>query len=263
MNKKFLILGGYGNTGRPIAELLLKETDVELILAGRDKEKAETLAKTLNEAFNVNRVSAMRVDAADSISLKNAFEKVDFVVTASSTIDYVQNVARAALEARIDYLDTQLSTEEKLTALRAMQNEIEQTGCCFITDCGFHPGIPAALVRHAGNYFENLEDANVGSVIKANWKEYSFSESTMVEMIDEFKHYRPIAYKKGEWKKLGWTDYKVFNFGKDTGKKYCVPMMMEEMSGLPDMFPSLKETGFFVSGFHWVTNYLVPCHNLH
>jgi saccharopine dehydrogenase-like NADP-dependent oxidoreductase len=34
MNKKLLILGGYGNTGRLIAELMLQETDVRVILAG-------------------------------------------------------------------------------------------------------------------------------------------------------------------------------------------------------------------------------------
>ena len=40
MNQKtFLILGGYGTTGILIAELLLKETDVRLILTGRNLEK--------------------------------------------------------------------------------------------------------------------------------------------------------------------------------------------------------------------------------
>ena len=34
MTKKILILGGYGNTGLPIAKGLLAETDVSLVLAG-------------------------------------------------------------------------------------------------------------------------------------------------------------------------------------------------------------------------------------
>jgi hypothetical protein len=33
---KLLILGGYGSAGLPLARLLLKETDLRLILAGRD-----------------------------------------------------------------------------------------------------------------------------------------------------------------------------------------------------------------------------------
>jgi len=59
MDKKiFLILGGYGQTGKLIAELLLQETDVQLILAGRNLAKAQTTANRLNQNFDANRVSA-------------------------------------------------------------------------------------------------------------------------------------------------------------------------------------------------------------
>ena len=33
--KTLLILGGYGNTGRPLVDLLLRETDARMIIAGR------------------------------------------------------------------------------------------------------------------------------------------------------------------------------------------------------------------------------------
>lgn len=257
MSKKFLILGGYGNTGRLIAELLLKETDVQIILAGRKLEKAETLAIELNQKCNCSRITAMTVDAANPENLENAFEKVHFVIVASSTIEYVQNVVKAAIETGIDYLDTQLSTIPKLNALRSLQNKMEQAGCCFITDGGFHLGVPAALVRYAESSFDRLEKANVGSLIRLNWNDFSFSESTSIEMVEEFKHYRPLAFQEGEWKKFSWKDYKIFYFGVVFGKKYCVPMMMEEMHDLPEMIPSLKETGFFVAGFNWLTDYII------
>ena len=32
-----LLLGGYGNTGRLISRLLLQETDVQLVIAGRNR----------------------------------------------------------------------------------------------------------------------------------------------------------------------------------------------------------------------------------
>ena len=257
MNKKFLILGGYGNTGRLIAELLLKETDVHLVLAGRNGQKAEQLAEALNQKFHANRVSALMLDANNFESLRVAFQTVNFVIVASSTIDLVQNVSRAAIDARIDYLDTQLSTEAKLSTLRSLQVEMEKADCCFITDGGFHPGVPAALVRYAATFFDQLEQATVASLIKFDWNAYSFSDATVAEMIEEFKHFRPIAFQHGEWKKFSWKDYRSFDFGSHWGKKYCVPMMMEEMRELPGMFPSLKETGFFVAGFHWFTDYFI------
>jgi saccharopine dehydrogenase-like NADP-dependent oxidoreductase len=40
-NTKILIIGGYGGAGFPISRLLLQETTVNVILAGRHKEKAQ------------------------------------------------------------------------------------------------------------------------------------------------------------------------------------------------------------------------------
>ena len=178
MTKKILILGGYGNTGLPIAKGLLAETDVSLVLAGRSLDKATAQAAAFNRQFGGERVSALRVDAADPASLRAAFAGVDFVVVASSTAQYVETVARAAIEARIDYLDVQVSSA-KLETLQALQGEIEHAGLCFITDGGFHPGLPAALVRYAAGRFDRLDKANVGSVIKIDWNALDLSPATV------------------------------------------------------------------------------------
>jgi saccharopine dehydrogenase (NAD+, L-lysine-forming) len=41
MQKKVLILGGYGNTGFLIAKLRLQESDVQLVIAGRNLSRAQ------------------------------------------------------------------------------------------------------------------------------------------------------------------------------------------------------------------------------
>jgi len=91
-NKTFLILGGYGNTGRLLAQLLLKETDVRLLLAGRNIKKAERAADQFNSLFGGNRVAAQYADASDAASLKQVFKGIDLVVVASSTAKYVKKV---------------------------------------------------------------------------------------------------------------------------------------------------------------------------
>ena len=52
-------------------------------------------------------------------------------------------------------------------------------------------------------------------------------------------------------------DYLRMDFGREFGLQYCAPMFLEEMRALPEMFPSLQETGFFVGGFNWFTDWLV------
>jgi short subunit dehydrogenase-like uncharacterized protein len=258
-NKKLLILGGYGNTGRLIARLLLQETDAELILAGRSIEKSKNLARLLNDRFEGDRVTGICADASDAENLKNVFQGADMVIVASSTAKYAKQVAAAALEVGVDYLDIQYSTE-KTSLLKSMTSEIEKAGRCFITDGGFHPGLPAALIRHVAQHFDKLEKANVASVIKVDWAGLSLAESTAYEFMVELTDFQALVFKKGKWQKArlqGMLDYITMDFGREFGRQYAVPMFIEEMRCIPETYPSLSESGFYVGGFNWFVDWLI------
>jgi saccharopine dehydrogenase (NAD+, L-lysine-forming) len=257
MQKKFLILGGYGNTGFLIARLLLQESDIHIVIAGRNLSRAQQAANDLNRKFNADRASSKQVDAADTNSLEAAFEGVDTVVVASSTIDYARNVAGLALEAGTDYLDIQLSSPAKLVVLNSLREKIERKKRCFITDGGFHPGVPAAMVRYATTKFDTLEVANIGARFQLNWKKLQFSESTISEFIDELKNFTPLVLKNKKWIKMSMKELPKFDFGEIFGEKYCAPTLLEELRSLPNAIPSLKETGFYIAGFNWMTDYII------
>jgi len=257
--KVILILGGYGNTGRPLARLLLQESDAQLILAGRNQAKAESFAAELNHAFTGNRARGIYADASDEAQLRQAFAGVDLVVVASSTTRYTRQVASAALATRIGYLDIQYSTQ-KISLLKSMAERIRQAGCCFITDAGFHPGLPALLVRYVAQSFDRLKRARVGSVIKEDWKRLEVGESAIDELVDLINDYQMSVFKDGEWHKVSLfstSDYIRMDFRGQFGKQYCAPMMLEEMSTLPELFPSLEETGFYVGSFNWFVDWII------
>src|SRR5512143_3670121 len=100
-----LILGGYEYTGKLLAKHLLARTNHNVILAGRNIEKATAYAKELNS----DRVSVLRVDAADANSLKESLKGVDFLLVAAPTTHQADTVIEAALYAGVDYLDVQFS----------------------------------------------------------------------------------------------------------------------------------------------------------
>ena len=257
--KTLLILDGYGNTGSLIAALLLQQTDIKLVLAGRSLEKAEGAANRFNSIYTGKRVKGIYADAADTASLKRAFQGMDMVIVAASTAIYTREVALAALETGIDYLDIQYSTK-KLAILNSLAEKINIANCCFITDGGFHPGIPAALVRFVAQYFDRMEKAIVGSVIKIDWASLSMVESSMNEFIEELSDYSALFFKEGHWKKakmMGMVDYITMDFGREFNLQYCVPMFLEEMRCLPEKYPSLQETGFFVGGFNWFVDWII------
>ena len=251
----FLILGGYGNTGMPVARLLLRETDAHVVLAGRSIEKAETAARDLNEQFPGDRVTARRADAADTASLAAAFEGVDFVLVASSTSQYAGQVARAALDAGIDYLDIHYYGK-KNEQLHSLAGEIESAGRCFITEAGFHPGLPSALVRWAAARCDgSIESAEVAALFNMEG-DIPLTES-LYELVETFKDYQALEFRDGAWRKCGWSGYRKIDFGPEFGSRWCVPMFFEEMRALPSMLPTLRRAGFVIAGWNWFTDWIV------
>ncbi len=256
--KRLLILGGYGNTGKILAKLLLKYSKADLVLAGRNLEKAQKLAHQLNKSGKKTRVTALRLDAAEPFALRHAFKGVDMVVVASSTARYTDQVAGEALKVGIDYFDVEFSNE-KVKTLKSYEEKINQGGLCFITEGGFHPGIPALMVRHLADEFDRLERARVGSVIQIDWNALVFSEATVIEMVEEFRAIEMSSYRDGRWIKPGLKgpEYIKMDFGQPFGKRPCVSMFLEEMGALPGLYPDLKDTGFYVGGFNWFVDYVV------
>jgi saccharopine dehydrogenase (NAD+, L-lysine-forming) len=257
--KTIVILGGYGNTGREVARLLLEHSNVHLVLAGRNGERAAQAAVEWNRQFPGERVAGLAADASDAETLKRAFGGADLVVVASSTSEHTDVVAGAALEAGLDYMDPHYSAG-KLKALQGLAPVIESAGRCFITDAGFHPGLPAALVRLAARRLGALRSARVASVIQIDWASLDFSPATLDELVSEFREYKAMHFVDGRWKSMSFLQMMLpvwFRFDHGFGRRYAMPMFLEEMRPLPELVPTLRETGFYVGGFNWFVDWII------
>lgn len=251
------ILGGYGYTGNPLVRLLLEHTDTSLVIAGRNPQRAKEAAQGWNQQFDGERVRGVYADASVSQSLWEAFDGVDLLVVAAPVGRYIGKVARAALRIGCNYLDIVFSTR-KLKVLHGMAGDIARSGRTFVTDAGYHPGLPALLVRYAGSCFDRVEAANVWSVISFQGG-YPLTES-LYEFVEELAGFQCMAYRDGQWHRatgLGLSEMRQTDFGFGFGIRSCVPMMLEEMRALPELLPSLRETGFYMAGFNWLVDWVV------
>jgi saccharopine dehydrogenase (NAD+, L-lysine-forming) len=244
-----LILGGYGATGKLLAKHLLAQTEHRIVIAGRNLDKAQAFADSLHH----DCVTARQVDATDSASLKQALQRVDFILVAAPTTHHTGTVLRAALEAGVDYLDVQYS-DRKLEALRAHEKEINEKGLCFVTEAGFHPGLPSALIRYAASKLDVIESARVAGYL--NMRNIPYTEA-VDELMEGFVHYQAQVYQNGAWTKPSSWDTRKFDFGEEIGTRTCYSMFFEELRCIPDMYPTLKETGFYISGSNWLADLIV------
>jgi len=245
-----LILGGYGYTGKLLTKYLLSESNANLTLGGRNLEKAKAFAKELNN----DRVATVRVDASDSDSLRSALYNMDMIVVAAPTTAYAQTVITAALEAKVDYLDVQVS-EKKLKILYEKAHEIEEAGLCFVTEAGYHPGLPSAMVRYAASQLDTIESALTAGYLNMG-KDLPYSEAAD-ELAESFIDFQAQVYKNGAWTKPSQWSMKKFDFGEEIGERTCYSMYFDELHALPEIYPSLKETGFYIAGANWFTDFFI------
>jgi len=244
-----LILGGYGYAGRLLAKHLLARTKYKIIIAGRHLDKAQALVDELHD----KRATARQVDAADSASLKNALQGVDFLLVAAPTTHHTETVIRAALDAGVDYLDVQFSAE-KIKILNSFAKEIQDKNLCFVTEAGFHPGLPAALIRYAASKMDRIESAATAGYLNVGTS-MPYTEA-VDELMESFIDYQTQVYKNGAWTKSTSYDMRKFDFGEGIGKRDCYSMFFEELRTLPEMYPSLKNVGFYMAGGGWLADSL-------
>jgi len=144
---------------------------------------------------------------------------------------------------------------EKFALLQSLAEEIKRSGRCFITEAGFHPGLPAALVRYAAAYLDTIETATTVGYINMG-KNLPYTDAVN-ELIEVFKEYQAQVYKNGKWTKAQSFEMRKLDLGSDIGPKQCYSMFFEELRPLPEMYPSLKDVGFFISETHWITDWVI------
>lgn len=244
-----VVVGGYGNAGRKIVQLLLEHTAEQVVVAGRDLSRAQRLVDTLG----ADRLHPRRVDVTRPTSLRAALDEAGALIVAAGTSADWRVSLESALDAGCHQLDIQIGSA-KNTALRARDAQVRDAGVSVITDCGFHPGVPAAMVRLVAARLPNLTTAVVSSWIGINWRELSpFADSTVTEMVSEFADYRYEALVEGRWQAPRRTWAVVFP--EPVGRQKVAAMGLDEMRAVAAEVSTLTDTGFYVGGFSTPVTY--------
>ena len=244
---KAVVIGGYGNAGQVIVRLMLAHTECDVVVAGRSLAKAQAMVSQLDDP----RLQAAQADATDAASLATVLKDADLLIVAAGTSATWRTTARASLDAGCHQLDIQIDSA-KSAGLRDLDGLAKERGVCIVTDCGFHPGVPAAMIRA----HPELTSAVVSSWIGVDWAGLgAFSQSTVDEMLQEFSDYRYEAYVDGRWTRA--KGMRTARFPAPIGAKKVAAMGLDELHELTDSRPELRETGFFVGGFPTLVNYAV------
>ena len=253
MKKHILILGGYGGVGKNLSENLLRHTDADLTVSGRNPEKAESVAASLRVQFPGRDIHSSPADAADKSSLLEAFKNTDLAIVTATAPDHMATIAEAALETKTDLIDI-LVRGDVVDKLEKYRELIVSGGRTFITQAGFHPGLPAPFIRYAKDRFDEYRTANIVMAMNAL---FAKPESTY-EIIHEVGEGNAHILKDGKWKKANYKDAVKVKFSEEFGEKTCYPLQMRELYSL-DKELGLSNMGVYSAGFNsFVDNFVFP-----
>lgn len=143
---KILILGGYGVFGGRLAELLSDRPDLELLICGRDRQRAEAFCAAWRGAAQVSPVALDRRAIADGI----AAHQPHLVVDASGPFqDYGADryrVIEACIAARVDYLDF-ADAADFVFGVDAFDADAKAANIFVISGVSSFPALTAAVLR--------------------------------------------------------------------------------------------------------------------
>ncbi|CAL5212446.1 unnamed protein product [Lathyrus oleraceus] len=252
-NSRVLVLGGTGRIGGSTATALSNLCpDLQIIVAGRNREKGEALVAKLggNSGF-------ARVDIDDANSLEIALKGVDLVVHAAGPFQQTEkcSVLEAAINTKTAYIDvcddTTYSLRAKSFASKALAANVPA-----ITTTGIYPGVSnvmaAELVRLAESesesedkperlrfYYYTAGTGGAGPTILA----------TSFLLLGE----EVVAYNKGEKIKLKpYSGMLKIDFGKGIGKKDVYLLNLPEVRSTHEILgvPSVSAR-FGTAPFFW------------
>lgn len=256
---RIAVLGASGFAGREIARLsapLVSPKD-EFLLVGRSEARLEETRRLVDEAAGRSIATVRRFDLTRDEGLGDLLAGVGLTIVTASLPERTAALARAALDAGSHWFDIMLSGRRKLDALKALAPEMERMGRRFITDGGFHPGLPAAMIRHAATRIEKTTRGEVYAALKMDWRADRLSDSTIDELLDEFADFDMRTFVDGRERVLPPSEYARVDFGGPIGVKTCVPMPLDEMTVLPAILPDLRTAGFHIAGFNIVADWVV------
>ncbi|KQZ64498.1 saccharopine dehydrogenase [Sphingopyxis sp. Root1497] len=150
---KILILGGYGVFGGRLAELLADCADLDLLIAGRDRQRAEGFCAAYRGQARVIPLQLDRRDIADALTV----QQPDLVVDASGPFqDYGADgyrVIEACIAAGVDYLDF-ADGADFVFGVSRFDAAAKAAGVFVLSGVSSFPALTAAVLRDMAKTME-------------------------------------------------------------------------------------------------------------
>ena len=231
---RVVVLGGYGNFGGIIATQLAADPAFELVVAGRDGDKAAAFAERIGargaaiESNDANFAARLRECGADLvISTAGPFKGPDY------------RVARAALSAGAHYFDI-ADGRAFVCGITVLDNAARAAGRLVVSGASSVPALSSAVVDHLARDFAVLESIDIG---------ISASEKTPgMATIEAVLGYcgKPFSqWRGGRWVTVhGWQRLRRHEFARPSMRRWIADCDVPDLELFPARYPGVRDVSF-------------------
>ncbi len=240
---RIVVLGGYGEIGTCICtDLAQTAGDFDVIVAGRDRSKAQALVKLLK----AKHLRAESVDVNNSTSLRRLLKGTDVVINATN---YYMNVKvmKAALASGANYLDLGGLFHTTVEQLK-LHSKFKEKGLLAVVGCGSTPGITNILALHGANQLDKVESIHFqfGDKDSTRYNMPLVVPYSMHTVFDEFMK-RPAVFTNGRTKFVEPLTGEIeVGFPAPVGRITCRYSLHSEVATIPASFrdKGIRECSF-------------------
>jgi len=152
-----LVVGGTGGMGQGVARDLIKQEQIEkVILGGRNADPG----RLQDKLRSCEKVSLIRMDVNDHNGMVSAIRDADAVINCAGPFyKTAVAVARAAVEARVNYIDICDDYEAaEILFASDIDNAAKEAGITVLTGMGSDPGTNNVIVKWFANKLDRVDE---------------------------------------------------------------------------------------------------------
>ena len=196
--RRILLLGGTGNFGTHIARRLAGDPNIQLLIAGRSRARAESAVARLKA---VNPAEGHEMDMAGDLAAAFAAARPDLVIhTVGPFQGQPYRVAEAAIAAGAHYLDL-ADARAFVTGIDALDERARAAGVAVISGASSVPCLSAAIIDAFRPRFGALSSVDYGISTAAQGMSGLATATAILSYVG-----RPIRqWRAGAWRVThGW-----------------------------------------------------------
>ncbi|MBI2769740.1 MAG: saccharopine dehydrogenase NADP-binding domain-containing protein [Burkholderiales bacterium] len=243
-----LVLGGYGFFGSRICQELATDAGIRLLVAGRDRQKAVSLAGGLG--LDAAQALALDAQAPDLASRLAALGVNTVIHTAGPFQGQAYGVAEAAIAAGANYIDL-ADGRDFVAGIERLDAAARARGVYVTSGASSLPALSSAVVDRYLPRFSRLESIRhgIGSGARA---------PGLATMRGVFGYCgKPFQrFEDGRWRVVwGWLDLRRYRFPAPVGARLLGNLDVPDLVLFPQRYPGVR-TVTFQAGFAGATGHL-------